>query len=170
MRKFPVARHKDLIVEDLPDEVLIYDLNMDKAHCLNQTAALIWKNCDGQKSVGEIATSLEQELEAPVSQQVVRLGLEELSVYSPLKEKTWKATTKTQLSRRELVKKLGLMAAIALPVIISITAPTRAQAATVDPCAVSSSKPIGCPCLSDNECASSNCNAGTCGPELRPSK
>ncbi len=46
----PVARHKNLIVKELPDETLIYDLDSDKAHCLNQTAALVWKNCDGTRS------------------------------------------------------------------------------------------------------------------------
>ena len=170
MRGLPIARQEDLVVEEPPDEVLVYDLNTDEAHCLNQTAALILKNCDGKKSVGEIAASLQQELKSPVSDQVVRLGLEELSVHSLLKEKSWEGSTKARLSRRELVKKLGLTAAIALPVIISITAPTAAQAATVDPCAVSSGKPQGCSCSSDNECASFNCNAGICGPELRPSK
>jgi hypothetical protein len=170
MRELPVARQKDLVIEELPDEVLVYDLTTDEAHCLNQTAALIWKNCNGQKSVGEIAASLEQELKSPVLDQVVMLGLEELSFHSLLKEKTWEASPKPRLSRRELVKKLGLATAIALPVIISITAPTAAQAATVDPCAVSSGKPVGCPCSFDSECASFNCNAGTCGPELRPAK
>lgn len=169
-RELPVARQEDLIVEELPDEVLVYDLNTDEAHCLNQTAALIWKNCDGQKSVGEIAASLGQQLESPVSEQVVMLGLEELSSYSLLKQRTWKAPTRSGLSRRELVKKLGLTAAIALPVIMSITAPTAAQAGTVDPCAVQTGKPQGCPCSNDNECASFNCNVGTCGPPLRPSK
>lgn len=87
MRELPVARRKDLIVEELPDEVLVYDLNTDEAHCLNQTAALIWKSCDGQKSVGEIAASLEQELKSPVSEQVVMLGLEELSFIASLKKR-----------------------------------------------------------------------------------
>jgi hypothetical protein len=170
MSELPVARQKDLVVEELPDEVLVYDLRTDEAHCLNQTAALIWKNCDGQKSVGEIAALVEQELKSPVSEQVVMLGLEELSVYRLLTEKTWEAPTKARLSRRELVKKLGLTAAIGLPIIISITAPTAAQAATVDPCVAPSGRPEGCPCSNDNECASFNCNAGTCGPALRPSR
>ena len=35
MEPLPVARQKDLIVRELSDEVLVYDLNTDKAHCLN---------------------------------------------------------------------------------------------------------------------------------------
>ncbi len=37
MKQPPSARRKDLIIEELPDEVLVYDLNTDRAHCLNKT-------------------------------------------------------------------------------------------------------------------------------------
>jgi hypothetical protein len=169
MRQFPIARRKDLIVEELPDEVLVYDLNTDKAHCLNQTSALIWKNCDGEKSEDEIAGLLARELKSPVSTQVVMLGLEELSVHGLLREGTAIAP-RPQVSRRRLIQNLGLTAAIALPVIMSISAPTAAQASsTTDPC-IANPRAVGCPCTTDGDCDSANCNAGTCGPELRPSK
>ena len=45
----PVARKQGLVVQEMPDEVLIYDLDTNKAHCLNQTAAFVWKSCDGKK-------------------------------------------------------------------------------------------------------------------------
>ena len=168
MRQFPIARRDDLLVEELPNEVLVYDLITDKAHCLNQTAALIWKNCDGEKSEGEIAELLEQELKSPISVQVVMLGLEELARYGLLKNETLDAPN-ARVSRRRLIQNLGLTAAISLPLIMSISAPTAAQAAT-DPCAPPDNKPEGCPCSNDNECASFNCNMGTCGPALKPSR
>jgi hypothetical protein len=34
----PKARKKDLIVERLEDETLVYDLKTDRAHCLNHSA------------------------------------------------------------------------------------------------------------------------------------
>lgn len=165
MRQLPIARDKDLIVQELPDEVLVYDLKTDKAHCLNPTAALIWKNCDGQKSVSQIAGLVEQELKSPVSEQVVTLGLEELAGYRLLKEETWVPLQETGLSRRQLIKRLGLTAAIGLPVIISITAPRAVEAATVDPC-TADPRAIGCPCTFDGDCDSDNCNGGICGPPL----
>jgi len=33
----PTARKTDIIVQELNDEVLIYDLQIDKAYCLNET-------------------------------------------------------------------------------------------------------------------------------------
>jgi hypothetical protein len=165
MRFLPKARKKDLIVQELPDEVLVYDLKTNKALCLNHTAALIWKNCDGDKDIDEIAGLLGQKLEAPVSKQVVKMGLQELTSHQLVREGSWQAPNRTGVSRRQSIKQLGLTAAIVLPLIISITAPTAAAAAT-DPCAAPTGRPETCPCTSDNDCASQNCNAGICGPHL----
>src|SRR6266571_4556339 len=38
--KPPLARKEGLVVKEVSGEVLLYDLDRDKAHCLNQTAAL----------------------------------------------------------------------------------------------------------------------------------
>ena len=169
MKRFPIARRENLIVEELPDEILVYDLDTDKAHCLNQTAALIWKNCDGEKSEGEIAELLEQKLNSPISVSVVMLGLEELDRYDLLNNQTL-AAPKARISRRRLIQNLGLSAAIALPLIMSISAPTAAQqGSTNDPC-VANPRAEGCPCMTDADCDSANCNVGICGPPLLPSR
>jgi hypothetical protein len=168
MGQLPLARQRNLIVRELPDEVLVYDLDTDRAYCLNRTAALIWKNCAGKKSAREIALLLEQESKSPVSEQVVMLGLEELAASDLLKEGTWRGLQPGGLSRRQLMKRLGLAATLGLPLITSVIAPTAAQAQTivVDPCAVPEGKPEGCPCGADSECASFNCNEAQCGPGL----
>lgn len=169
MKQFPIARQKDLVVEELPDEVLVYDLNTDKAHCLNRTAALIWKNCDGENTEGDLAALLQQEFKTPVSTEVVMLGLEELAGYDLLREDA-SAPPRAQVSRRRLIQHLGLTAAIALPVIMSISVPAAAGAgSTTDPC-IANPRADGCPCTFDSDCDSANCNGGTCGAELRPSK
>jgi hypothetical protein len=170
MKQFPIARRKDLIIEDLPDEVLVYDLTTDKAHCLNRTSALIWKNCDGEKSAGEIAELLEQEqeLESPVSVQVVVLGLEELAVNGLLQEEISLAPG-AQVSRRRLIQNLGLTAAIALPVIMSLSVPAAAGAGSVtDPC-IANPRADGCPCTLNSDCDSGECVGGIC-TSMRPSK
>ena len=50
----PMARQNGIVVQEMPDEVLVYDLDSNKAHCLNQSAALVWKSCDGTNTVGDI--------------------------------------------------------------------------------------------------------------------
>ena len=170
MREFPFARTKDLIIEELPDEVLVYDLITDKAHCLNRMSALIWKHCDGENTEGDIAAILQLEFKTPTSRKVVTLGLEELAAHGLLQEDAF-APSRAQVSRRRLIQNLGLSAAIALPLIMSISAPAAAGAGSVppDPCIANPGGP-GCPCSNDNDCDSFNCNVGVCGPPLRPSR
>ena len=74
----PEARKEGLVVQHLSDEVLIYDQRRHKGHCLNQTAALVWKHCDGKTSVSEMTHLLEEELKTPVKEEVVWLALEQL--------------------------------------------------------------------------------------------
>src|ERR1043165_8430598 len=82
----PAARTDSLVIKDLEDEVLVYDLKRDKAHCLNQTAAFIWKHCDGEMRVEEMARLLEQELGMTVDDDVVWLALGQLGRFHLLKD------------------------------------------------------------------------------------
>jgi hypothetical protein len=36
----PISRQQNIVVQDLGSEVLIYDLTINKAFCLNETSAL----------------------------------------------------------------------------------------------------------------------------------
>jgi hypothetical protein len=148
----PEARHAELIVQELADEVLIYDEQQHKAHCLNQTAAVVWKQCDGTRDVSDIARRASLELGAPVGEEMVWLAVDELSKRRLLKEKLELGTAGT--SRREMMRRLGVGAAVALPLVVSIVAPRAADAANL--------LPPGAPCSSPAQCSSSICNAGTC--------
>ena len=75
----PLARKNDLVIQELPDEVLVYDRETDRAHCLNKTAALIWQQCDGQTDVATIAGRLGNELNAPSDERMVWFALDQLN-------------------------------------------------------------------------------------------
>src|ERR1700678_1829797 len=51
----PRARQERLVVQELGDETLVYDRETDVAHCLGPVAARVWRNCDGNHDLGEIA-------------------------------------------------------------------------------------------------------------------
>jgi len=161
--RVPTARKDQLIIQKAHDEVLVYDLKTDKAHCLNLTAARVWESCDGQSTVGDIVRHLGGELGAPIDEEVVWLALTQLEKFNLLDAKLTKPTTIVGMSRRELAKKLGTAAVIALPVVISIVAPTAAHALTCFGSNVNGNPP-GCPCLNNTKCASGNCVAGICAP------
>lgn len=154
-RLVPHARKDGLVVQELQDEVLVYDLERHKAHCLNHTAAWIWKHCDGQTTVSELARLLQTELQAPVGGDVTWFALEQLGRYHLLSDRVSRPAATVGLSRREMVKQLGLAAMIGLPLVTSIVAPTATQAATCIP-------PGGnCQNVSV-PCCSGNCNGPVC--------
>jgi hypothetical protein len=74
----PRARKDGLIVQNLPDETLVYDLERDRAHCLNQTAAFVWQHCDGRSNAAEIARAPSDKTKQPVDEKLVWLAIHQL--------------------------------------------------------------------------------------------
>src|SRR5207237_7140371 len=124
--QIPVARKQGLVVQEMPEEVLIYDLDTNKAHCLNKTAAFVWKSCDGNKSIAEITKSFETDFGSSVNEDFVWLAIEQLNEKNLLNESL--PTGFKGQNRREVLKKIGFATVIALPVIASLAAPTSALA------------------------------------------
>ncbi len=132
---FPKARRKDLVVEELPDETLVYDLERDKAHCLNPTAALVWSRCDGNTSVADMASSLEQELDLPADESLVWMALDRLGKARLLEDPVGLPGEAARYSRREMMRTFGRVAGLTLllPAVSSIVAPLAAMQASCIP-------------------------------------
>jgi hypothetical protein len=126
-------RAHGLAIDDLPDEVLVYDLERHQAHCLNRSAALVWRALDGKSSPADIARRLSEEVDAAFTEDLVRLALCELEKRHLLAQPATMPAQFAVLSRRQMVRRLGLAAAIAVPVVTSIVAPSAAEAATCIP-------------------------------------
>ncbi len=154
----PRARQDELVVEELQDETLVYDLERHKARCLNRTAALVWRHCDGHTSVAEVAGLLGEQSATPTDEAVVWMALDRLSKAHLLSEPVTLPADRAQYSRREMLRKLRRVAGISLllPVIESIVAPlAAAQASCVTNCG---GVPDCTPCT-----AGTNCNRQCCG-------
>ncbi len=152
----PQARVEGLVIQEVADEVLVYDLDWDKAHCLNQSAAIVWKHCNGKNSVADLAQLLAAEAGLPTNEAMVWLALEQLGKARLLPERLAPASGQAKMSRREVMRKVGLASIIALPLVTSILAPTVAQAGsacTAQPCAdTPTCVAFGCgPCVA-NKC------------------
>ena len=145
------ARREDLVVQETPDEVLIYDLKNHKAHCLNETAAFVWNHCDGQTSGTELAALMAKQWNKPVDEGVVWLALKQLSRAELLEERVVPNGDAMRASRRAVLRKLG--AAAMTPLVISLVAPTASAGASVPPV---------CQTCLKKTASSGNC--GVCGP------
>jgi hypothetical protein len=124
--QYPVARRNGLVVQEVPDEVLVYDLDTNKAHCLNKAAAAVWKSCDGTKSVSDIARVVEIELGSNVNDDFVWLAIDQLGENNLL-DGEMRSTFAGQ-TRREVLRKIGLASVIAIPMIASLAAPKSVMA------------------------------------------
>jgi hypothetical protein len=150
----PQARATELITQELPDEVLVYDLKNHKAHCLNRTAALVWQNCDGKTSVAGIAARMRNELGVPVGEEVVWFALDHLSKSQLLTERVKPINKVAIPSRRALLGKFGVATMLAVPLVMSVAAPTAAGALS---CTLSNDSEcridtVGCCCPSGMRC------------------
>ena len=150
----PRARGEGLLVQELADELLVYDRTRHKAHCLNKTAALVWNRCDGRTSVSEVARLLAIETNSEVDTAVVSLACEQLAKAHLLHGESRKWAAQSGISRREVMRRIGTAAAIALPVVSSIAAPDAVQAATC--------RGSGQACTTGPQCCSFVCSGGTC--------
>lgn len=131
-QSMPQARTEGLLTQELTDELLVYDLDRKKTHCLNQTAALTWKHCDGRTTLAEVRGILEEQMRTPVDGDVIRLALDQLDRHHLLANRITRSAENERPSRRVMIRRLGLAAAITLPLITSMIAPTAAQAGS--PC------------------------------------
>ncbi len=163
MSQNPIARKNGLVLQEMPDELLVYDLDTNKAHCLNQTSAFVWKACDGNNSVSDISNLYGNYAGDSVPEDLIWLAINQLSENNLLENKI--ASKLNGQTRRELIKKIGLASVIALPLVASLAAPNSVYAGvqscgtactfftTNDQC------PAACPCH-----ATATTTNGTCSP------
>ncbi len=157
----PRARTTRLVTRDLGDELLVYDLERHKAYCLNRVAMEVFRHCDGETTIPDMARRIGNALGLPVDERAVRLGLVRL-------EKAHLLDSPVALilhtSRREMLRTLGRAAAVVVPLVTAITVPTSAQAQATGVCPT-----LGQPCKDTPDCGNPNlckCNPlGFCAPK-----
>ncbi|HLO86815.1 MAG TPA: PqqD family protein [Nostocaceae cyanobacterium] len=181
----PVARTENLLLQDVGNELIIYDQRNNSSHCLTPIAVRVWELSNGQNTVNDIAKKLEKEFDLPIDGDVdvrglVWLTLEELERYSLIKEYLKQPATEEifGISRRKVIKTATLVGGFAIgsmfPLVKSVAVPDpRGNQSTaggnppkpkLQSCDTSSKLPnYGCP--PKTTCTSrlrNDCDADTC--------
>jgi hypothetical protein len=132
----PKARRDRLLVQEVGEELVVYDQARDRAHHLNRTAALVWRHCDGQRTAADLAVLLQNEWRAPVDEQLVWLALDRLGRAHLLREPIPPPVGHARVTRRQVLQTLGVVGGITLlmPVVTSINAPVLAQTVRAGGC------------------------------------
>ena len=151
----------NILVEELEEETLVYDLDRHRAHCLNTTAVFLLRAADGKRSVAELARLTTEEVNAPVSEDVVFLGLERLGKANLME---WDGPTGTPegMTRRQAVRRLATVG-ILLPSVMTLVSPLPAQGATSIAINDCSAATVGRCCTNGKFCALSKQGNYTCG-------
>jgi pyrroloquinoline quinone biosynthesis protein D len=74
----PLVKSSDFLAEEMQEEILLYKGGSHKAIYLNETAALVWKLCDGTRTVDDIAAVLTENFSEPHVAHDVRQAIETL--------------------------------------------------------------------------------------------
>jgi hypothetical protein len=158
---------KGLLPEELDDELLVYDEQRHTACRLNRTAALVWQHADGERSIAQLVELLQVEVES-ADEDLVLVTLDRLYEQGLIESGyAGRDPDEARLSRRRFIRKVGVVgtAALALPVVQNVVAPTAAAAQSVcqcrEACYCPCHPPSGCyPCYCS--CACETCVGKTC--------
>lgn len=162
----PTARKNNIVIQELEAELIVYLLDTDQAFCLNETSALVWKNCNGKISIADLSKIFSKEMKTLISDSLIEFTIEQLNRENLLDHKEPIQTSFVNLSRRQAIKKIGFASMVALPIISTVVAPASIQAAsclsnaTIRPCVVDGS----CVLLAPDfySCPDAECCSGFC--------
>ena len=120
---------------------------------------MVYQLCDGKNSIADISKLVSKKINQPLSDDLVWLALDSFKKDNLLENNEHFEINFNGLSRRQVIKKVGLASLIMLPLVTSVIAPQAAQA--------QSCVGLGQPCSSslsvDNCCAGQGvCLLGTC--------
>lgn len=149
----PLARRNDIVIQEFGNEILIYDLTANKAFNLNETSTLIWQLSNGDKTISEIANDLSKKFNSNITEEFVWLALEQLRKEKLVENEAEIIGLFEGVSRREIIRKVGLGSLVAFPTVSSLIAPMaiQAQSGCIAPNAGGAA---GCPCSSGAQCPS----------------
>jgi hypothetical protein len=118
-KRLAPVKKKGLVLQNLGDEVIVYDPVSHRAHALNRTAALVFEQLDGKHDIDAVARHVGRALEKPPQRALVTAAVNELAAASLL------ATPVDALPRRAMLR--GLAAGLT-PLVISVAVPAAGAA------------------------------------------
>jgi PqqD family protein of HPr-rel-A system len=126
-----MIREDRYFVEEMDDETIVFDRSNGRCHCLNQTAARVWRLAEGEGlTKTEVIARLEEETGSDVDDSLVELALARLRSAGIVSH--GEPAESTNVSRRDLLKRAAMIGGlVAVPTVVSIVAPLPASAQTV---------------------------------------
>lgn len=145
----PKLKTTEIVVQNAAKELLVYNLQTNRAYCLNEISAKIYEHCDGTKNATEICKILNLEIE------YIFLAVDLLERENLLDAESRRFFSEySGLDRRRMLKSALMSSAVALPLIISVLSPPSVNAASNTTLTDCNGQPIP---ISDPPCRPTNC-------------
>jgi hypothetical protein len=127
----PRSRRERVVAQPFGDDLLLYDLDSNRAHCLNAPAAFVWNACDGTQNERDLSVALSERFGLPQDSRVLLSTLQALDDAGLMLTACTKVTVAARHKPRAQSRRQALRAlcagALLVPSVLSITAPTAAQ-------------------------------------------
>lgn len=125
----PLARTEGLTIEESDGKVLVFDDARDVGCVLNATAALVWRSCNGKRTLKDLVAVVSEQLGTPADEDMVLMALDKLAQHGLLLSGYQPRSNRAErLSRRRFFGRAGIVGATAMaaPVVYSAAAPSVA--------------------------------------------
>lgn len=148
--KLPPARNENIVIQEVNNETLVYDLLNNKAYCLNETSAKVFQACGNNETFKDLKSK------HSFTDDIIYLSLDELKKNNLLNSEY--SSPFVEMNRREVIRRVGLASMVALPIISSLIAPQAINAQSLGNLA------LGQTCTSSSQCSSSASNCANRSP------
>jgi hypothetical protein len=120
----PVARTEGLVIETVGDETVVFDVDSKEAHCLKSLAAAVFMYADGSRTTSDIAELAAYRMGTPVTEAEVTDAVSQLGSCSLLDQGPVVVHKSNGMSRRDALKRFGVVAGVAAatPLIATVSA------------------------------------------------
>jgi hypothetical protein len=156
--RFPKARKSKLLIRKVGNETVVYDTKTHNALALNELTTAVWEVCTGKSDASSLLEIIRCSGLVNAVDQVVLMAIDQLNRAGLLKTSTeTNETDKKRLTRREMIRLIGITSAAALPAISIIgIQPAIAQSSGLGQ--------HGDPCNGPGDCISGHCGSANAPP------
>lgn len=126
----PLARPEQFIIEEVGNDVIVYDRVTKKAHSLNPSVAWIWRQCDGKTDIDQLSERFERQFQTTDGSDFVLAGLEQLKTAGLVETagESFSPEIGPMISRRSALATGSAL----FPLIATVLIPTAAAAKSGD--------------------------------------
>jgi hypothetical protein len=153
----PLARQKGMLATEVRGELVVVDTERHRASALNPSLALLFRSCNGKRTVAELSAMFSKQRGLPEDESAVWLALRRLEKARLIEQKVPLPTNLHFRSRRRALQLMGLGAGA----LATILMPTPAQAASCEACGHTCTG-NGRPCCFPCQCTATGSATGTC--------